>query len=183
MSGASPEIVVTRAMKALQTGVQRLQAPVAKGFQRGSKMLGFPTANMEIMWDLEGQPGQLTPAQKTLLDFMNTHPCGIYYGWCQVPDVDETVHKAAVSIGWNPTFKDVKQKVIEPWILHEFDRDFYGAELRLLLCGYVREEIDFQGNFELLVKAIKEDGEFCAQALDSCLEAKNDAFFLNSGNS
>eukprot|EP00392_Amoebophrya_sp_AT5.2_P007679 g7694.t1 len=156
-------------------------------------MLGFPTANMEILWDseVEGGSSTLTPPQKNMLDFMHTNECGIYYGWCQVREdsppenqdpIPRTVHKAAISIGWNPTFKDVKRKVIEPWILHDFgeNRDFYGAELRLLLCGYVRGEVDFQNNFDLLVRAIKEDGDFCEKALEDHMDAKADAFFHES---
>jgi FAD synthase len=46
-----------------------------------------------------------------------------------------------VSIGWNPTYtgeQAVKQKMIEPYLLHEFDADFYGEPLRLLVTGYIR---------------------------------------------
>ena len=32
-----------------------------------------------------------------------------------------------MSVGWNPTFKDLKYKTIEPWILHDFEEDFYGC--------------------------------------------------------
>ena len=28
-----------------------------------------------------------------------------------------------MSMGWNPTFDDVKAKTVEPWILHDFDED------------------------------------------------------------
>lgn len=51
------------------------------------------------------------------------------------------LYKAAVSIGWNPTYtgdKAVKQKMIEPYLLHEFEEDFYGQPLRLLVVGYIR---------------------------------------------
>ena len=33
------------------------------------------------------------------------------------------VHKVAMSMGWNPTFTDVKAKTVEPWILHTFDEE------------------------------------------------------------
>jgi FAD synthase len=29
----------------------------------------------------------------------------------------------------------------EPWLLHEFDEDFYGEELRLAIVGYIRPEV------------------------------------------
>ena len=31
-----------------------------------------------------------------------------------------------MSVGWNPTFKDLEYKTIEPWILHDYPEDFYG---------------------------------------------------------
>lgn len=42
-----------------------------------------------------------------------------------------------MSIGWNPFFKN-KERTAEPWILHEFEEPFYGQELRLVVCGYIR---------------------------------------------
>jgi len=29
----------------------------------------------------------------------------------------------------------------EPWLLHKFDDDFYGEELRLVIVGYIRPEV------------------------------------------
>lgn len=45
-----------------------------------------------------------------------------------------------MSVGWNPTFPDVKAKTMEPWILHDYAEDFYDCELRLIVCGFVRPE-------------------------------------------
>jgi riboflavin kinase len=42
-----------------------------------------------------------------------------------------------MSIGWNPYFNN-KDRTAEPWILHDFKEPFYGAELRLVVCGYIR---------------------------------------------
>lgn len=47
-----------------------------------------------------------------------------------------------MSIGFNPVFKN-KQKTCEPWILHDFEGDFYGEEIRLVVCAYIRPEADF----------------------------------------
>ena len=49
---------------------------------------------------------------------------------------------AVMSIGWNPYFDNAK-KTIEPWLLHEFDDDFYGEELSVVVAGYIRPEADF----------------------------------------
>lgn len=43
----------------------------------------------------------------------------------------------------NPFFKDVKAKTVEPHIMHEFPEPFYGATLTLLVCAYMRPELDF----------------------------------------
>ena len=37
-----------------------------------------------------------------------------------------------MSVGWNPFFKN-ESKTCEPWLLHDFDTDFYDKELR---CGF-----------------------------------------------
>lgn len=29
----------------------------------------------------------------------------------------------------------------EPWLLHDFDEDFYGEELSLVIVGYIRAEV------------------------------------------
>merc|ERR1712139_656263 len=104
---------------------------------------------------------------------------GIYYAWAQVADgPDRGVYKAAMSVGWNPTFTDLKAKTIEPWILHDFAEDFYDCELRLAVCGFVRPELKFD-KFDELIVAIREDGKFCEEALDNGEAAKiaADEFF------
>ena len=35
-------------------------------------------------------------------------------------------------------FMDRQERTCEPWLLHEFEEDFYGKELRLVVCSYVR---------------------------------------------
>ncbi|CBN77289.1 conserved unknown protein [Ectocarpus siliculosus] len=32
---------------------------------------------------------------------------------------------------------------MEPHLLHEFDQDFYGEKLHVLLCGFIRKELNF----------------------------------------
>merc|ERR1719446_1855369 len=132
--------VVDRTRKALEP-VLRLKSKVIHGFGRGSKLLGFPTANMEVKWDMENDVEKLTPEEREILSFARSCEAGIYYAWAQVANgPDKGVYKTAMSVGWNPTFTDVKAKTIEPWILHDYDADFYGCELRIIICGFVREE-------------------------------------------
>ncbi|KAK3420069.1 hypothetical protein EUGRSUZ_G00853 [Eucalyptus grandis] len=68
--------------------------PVIKGFGRGSKVLGIPTANLST----EGYS-----------DLLSEHPSGVYFGWAGLST--RGIYKMAMSIGWNPYF-DNKEKTI-----------------------------------------------------------------------
>ncbi|KAK9089460.1 hypothetical protein Scep_028542 [Stephania cephalantha] len=74
-----------------------------------------------------------------------------------------------MSIGWNPYFNNTK-KTIEPWLLHEFDEDFYGEDLRLAIVGYIRPEANFP-SLEALIAKIHEDRQIAEKALDLPLYA------------
>mmetsp|Transcript_45979 Transcript_45979/g.99873 ORF Transcript_45979/g.99873 Transcript_45979/m.99873 type:complete len:194 (-) Transcript_45979:33-614(-) len=172
---------VARMRQALDP-MPRLRARVVHGFGRGSKMLGFPTANMHVDWEMRDKPEELEKDARDVLEFAQNCQAGIYYAWAQVADgKDRGVYKVAMSVGWNPTFTDVKTKTIEPWILHDFEEDFYNCELRLLICGFVRPEAKFDV-FDDLVTAIREDGDFCRAALDEpkLAEMARDPFFLET---
>ncbi|XP_071714379.1 bifunctional riboflavin kinase/FMN phosphatase-like [Rutidosis leptorrhynchoides] len=127
--------------------------PVIKGYGRGSKVLGIPTANLSV----EGYA--------TLL---SEHPAGVYFGWAKLST--RGFYKMAMSIGWNPYFNNA-EKTIEPWLLHKFDEDFYGEELDLVIVGYIRPEANFT-SLESLVAKIHEDGKTAANALELPLYAK-----------
>lgn len=173
---------VARTCRALDPA-PRLRAKIIHGFGRGSKMLGFPTANMEVRWDQEACQAALAPQERDILDFARGCEPGIYYAWGQVVDgKDNGVYKVAMSVGWNPTFTDVKAKTVEPWILHDYAEDFYGNELRLVVCGFVRPELKFD-RFEDLVTAIREDGDYCGKALDEHCAVRDDAFFQEAAPS
>ena len=151
-----------------------LRGPVIKGFGRGSKELGIPTANLDAA---------------VLGPDADACPPGIYYGWARVGAAPET-HMMVMSIGWcvaarlfhrsfsrcraaphlsippfflfvllllnrNPFFKNT-QKTVEPHLLHVFPADFYGEELRLVACGYLRAEANFP-SLEALMAAIHGD--------------------------
>ncbi|XP_065663924.1 putative riboflavin kinase [Hydra vulgaris] len=115
-----------------------VQGEVVKGFGRGSKELGIPTANFpEIV--VKDIPSELS--------------AGVYYGWSRVDNGE--IYKMVLSIGWNPFYKNEK-KSMETHILHEFDCDFYGSTLRIVMTGYIRPELNF-GSLTELVDAIKND--------------------------
>ncbi|XP_064084869.1 riboflavin kinase-like isoform X2 [Macrobrachium nipponense] len=111
---------------------------VVKGFGRGSKDLGIPTANLpdHVVEDL---PEGITT--------------GIYYGWAKV-DSGPT-YKMVMSIGWNPYYNN-KKKSMETHILHTFEEDFYGSQLRVVMLGYIRPEKNFS-SLDSLIDAIKSD--------------------------
>ncbi|KAK3275560.1 hypothetical protein CYMTET_16316 [Cymbomonas tetramitiformis] len=142
--------------------VLRCKGPVVKGFGRGSKMLGIPTANLEAE--------ALAASLQEVLP-----PCGIYGGWASVGN-SATVYQMVMSIGWNPYF-DNKQKSVEPWLLHEFPEDFYGEELRLLVDHYIRPEANFT-TLEALVETIHNDADVARGALQhgSLASDRDDAF-------
>ncbi|KAI9112882.1 hypothetical protein K1719_016199 [Acacia pycnantha] len=137
-----------------------IAGPVIKGFGRGSKDLGIPTANLST----EGYS-----------DLLMEHPAGVYFGWAGLSS--RGVYKIVMSIGWNPYFNN-EEKTIEPWLLHDFKEDFYGEELRLVIVGYIRPEANFPC-LESLVAKIHEDGRIAERALDLPLYSsyKNDPFF------
>ncbi|CAA6666489.1 unnamed protein product [Spirodela intermedia] len=134
--------------------------PVIKGFGRGSKVLGIPTANL--------------PAEK-FPHVLAEQASGVYFGWAGLSR--RGVYKMVMSVGWNPYF-DNTEKTIEPWLLHKFDEDFYGEELRLAVVGYIRPEANFS-SLESLIARIHEDRRIAERALDLPLYAgfKDAAFF------
>ena len=141
----------------------RMISSVVRGYGRGSRELGIPTANL---------------CRETLqcsLDFDHL-PCGIYWGFAKVvgngsaaPEEETPVCKAAISIGYNPTYKN-EEKTVEPHLIADpadshrhaslcgetLLRDFYGETIRLSVVGFLRNELPFTG-LEKLVEAIKHD--------------------------
>ncbi|KXZ54475.1 hypothetical protein GPECTOR_4g540 [Gonium pectorale] len=139
----------------------RIRGAVVKGFGRGSKELGIPTANVD--------PAVVAAALAEAVT-------GIYAGWARLGS-SPTVYKTVMSIGWNPFFAN-KHKTLEPWILHTFDKPFYGERLSLLICGYVRPEANFS-SLEALVERIHLDARVSEAALEcEPLAAMRDDPFL-----
>ncbi|KAF2124056.1 riboflavin kinase [Dothidotthia symphoricarpi CBS 119687] len=168
----------------------KLRGPVIKGFGRGSKDLGIPTANIPL--------SGLSVGGNDALD------SGIYYGWCtldhrtiaqtttssSVPSATDdtspperssnhavadleysssnttssTVYPTVLSVGYNPYYKNT-QRSIEIHILHNFDSDFYGATLSLIILGFIRPEYDYVSK-DALVEDIREDIRISQRSLD-----------------
>ena len=111
---------------------------VIKGFGRGSKELGIPTANF---------------AEDVVNNLPDTLETGIYYGWSRVDNGE--IYKMVMSVGWNPYYKNEK-KSMETHILQKFPADFYGCTLRILMTGYLRPEENYS-SLDELIKAIRND--------------------------
>ncbi len=62
-----------------------LSGEVVKGFGRGSKELGIPTANLPV---------------EALGNALDEIPAGVYYGWASVGSHDSEPCKMVMSIGW-----------------------------------------------------------------------------------
>ena len=128
-----------------------LKGRVIKGFGRGSKELGIPTANIDAKC-LKDVPEETADSLVT----------GIYCGFASKGQ-ETSVYPMVMSIGWNPFYKN-KERTCEPWILHDFDEDFYGEELRLLVCAYIRPEQNFT-SLEALIARIHEDAKVTKEVL------------------
>lgn len=148
----------------------RIVSRVVRGFGRGSKDLGIPTANVSR------EEGVYSCSSSGGFDAL---PTGIYWGFARICDDGDVsvdgvlgrVHKAAISVGFNPTYNN-KQKTVEPHLIAEYGhpqrhasstketlfQDFYDRQIVLSLVGYLRPELPFEG-LEKLTAAIKKDIE------------------------
>lgn len=122
---------------------------VTKGFGRGSKDLGIPTANF---------------SREIIKELPENICTGVYYGWAKV-DNSPIIDKMVMSIGWNPFYKN-KEKSMEIHILRQFENDFYGSNLKIKVIGFIRPELNFN-SIEELVKTIHSDIEYAKQKLDN----------------
>jgi riboflavin kinase/FMN adenylyltransferase len=121
-----------------------LQGLVIRGDGRGKK-IGVPTANIDYPHE------KIVPA------------LGIYAGWAYVADKR---HKAAISIGINPTFTpDKNVPSVEAYIL-DFDEDIYGEQLKIEFIARLRDELKFD-SVETLVKQIWQDVEETRKLLNA----------------
>ncbi|KAF3400053.1 Riboflavin kinase [Penicillium rolfsii] len=166
----------------------RLSGPVIKGFGRGSKDLGIPTANIPAE-DLSEQHPELTS--------------GVYYGVVALDPQNlaqengaeksnsATILPAVLSIGYNPFYKNTVRSVeihIMPPLTQpsptavaqpKFNRlpDFYGTKLNLLILGYIRPEYDYV-SLEALIEDIRID---CEVARESLLRDAYQRYIVDDG--
>ncbi|KRK03075.1 putative riboflavin kinase [Drosophila yakuba] len=126
---------------------------IVRGFGRGSKELGIPTANFPL---------------EVVKSLPESLPTGAYYGWANVDN--GPVHKMVLSVGWNPFYNN-KEKSVETHMLHDFNCDLYGQILKICIVGYLRPERSFD-SLEALIAAIRLDIEQAKAFLDEADKGK-----------
>eukprot|EP01120_Amphizonella_sp_Union-15-10_P012122 TRINITY_DN5337_c0_g1_i1.p1 TRINITY_DN5337_c0_g1~~TRINITY_DN5337_c0_g1_i1.p1 ORF type:complete len:147 (+),score=36.28 TRINITY_DN5337_c0_g1_i1:88-528(+) len=145
-------------MNASTEPIHKFSGTVVKGFGRGGKQLGCPTANLD-----RASVENLTISQ------------GVYYGLAKVnSDAPEPM---VMSVGWNPQF-DNQEKSVEVHILKDYPDDFYGATLKVIVLGFIRGMEKFD-NLDALIRAIENDKSVAKKNLgDLNLEIlSKDVFF------
>ncbi|KAI9028564.1 riboflavin kinase [Hyaloraphidium curvatum] len=124
-----------------------LRGKVCKGFGRGSRELGIPTANL---------PEDVSNNEAAVMDI------GIHYGWAGVGSSEE-VYGMVMSYGWNPYYKNEK-KTAEVHIFNKFGTDFYDEELRIIVLGYIRPEQNYD-SLDALIADIQMDIQVAKNSL------------------
>jgi len=136
------EVSSTKIREAISTGDVELAArllgrphflsgPVVHGHERGRE-IGVRTANLDSATEC-------------------IPPDGVYATRVVLP---EGVYGSISNIGNNPTFND-RTRTIEAHIF-EFDRDLYGANIKLEMIGRIRGEVKFD-NAQDLIAQITDD--------------------------
>lgn len=106
---------------------------VVHGFQRGSSVLSFPTANLDV------DKQYIIPR------------IGVYSGMVSLQD---TLYPAMINIGNNPTF-DNTQLSLEAYIL-DFEQNIYDQDVRFFFIEKIRDEMRFPSP-EALSAQLKRD--------------------------
>ncbi|BBN67830.1 riboflavin kinase/FMN hydrolase [Prunus dulcis] len=134
--------------------------PVVKGFGRGSKVLGIPTGDFLNAPDI----GNI---QVTFLrsDFASLSlKLLLIYPQKDMDLFFQNIPREYILVGLDYLNE-------EPWLLHDFDEDFYGEELRLIIVGYIRPEANFS-SLQSLIEKIHHDRKVAEEALDLPLFSK-----------
>ena len=110
----------------------QIRGLVTTGRDRGGKLLGFPTANINLHDELCPKTG----VYAVTVEFRSQHFEGV------------------ANIGFSPTFED-RLFTVEVHIL-DFNQNIYGQKIRINFVKRIRDEIKF-ANIEQLSEQIKQD--------------------------
>jgi riboflavin kinase / FMN adenylyltransferase len=122
----------------------QIRGLVATGRNRGGRLLGFPTANLNLQ-------DELSPKQ------------GIY---AVTIEHGSAVYQGVANIGYSPTFAD-NIFTVEVHIL-DFKKNIYGETIRVNFIQRLRDEIKFQ-SIEALAAQIRQDIDKARQILKNLL--------------
>ncbi|KAH8776421.1 hypothetical protein F5883DRAFT_544681 [Diaporthe sp. PMI_573] len=152
----------------------QMEGKVIKGFGRGSKELGIPTANL--------------PVDATVTPWISDARSGVYFGWASLQlgkdhpnyrpasssspagegegegQAGYSIFPMVMSIGYNPFYNNTVRSA-EVHVLDKFAADFYGVGMRLLITGYIRDEKNYEG-LDALIEDINTDCEVARRSLE-----------------
>lgn len=175
---------------------------VISGFGRGSSDLGIPTANipksasrqfLDATASYEGEtgiyygwvavyPSSVSKEQVQQASEDAAVPCDriveYNYGSKLVEGEDKAVvFPMVMSVGWNPFYGN-KERSAEIHIINKYKHNFYGADIRFLVLGYIRPELDYV-SVEALINDINFDIQVALNSLErpEYAKYKNDEFF------
>lgn len=173
---------------------------VISGFGRGSSDLGIPTANipkssyraiLDATSAIEGDtgiyygwvavyPSSSTPEQVSAVasSVAIDRVVDYNYGAQLEPGVERgVVFPMVMSVGWNPFYGN-KERSAEIHIIHKYKSMFYGADIRFVVLGYIRPELDYVSK-EALIDDINFDIKVALESLKrpEYAKYKRDAFF------
>jgi len=120
----------------------QLAGRVVRGRDRGGKLLGFPTANMQLVDELVPKTG--------------VYAVRVWH--------ENKVYNGVANIGFNPTFGDVGLSVEVHCF--DFDLNLYDQKIKIDLIARLRDEKKFSGPEEL-TEQIAQDCRFARQILES----------------
>ncbi len=118
--------------RSLLSRFYQVRGTVVRGFDRGGKLLGFPTANLSLADELTPKPG-------------------VYAVWVEA---DHKPMPAVANVGNNPTFGN-KNLTVEAHVL-DFSGDLYDRLVRVHFVQRIRDEIKFSGLDELKARIAKD---------------------------
>lgn len=125
-------------------GRPHMVAGVVEAGKRLGRTIGFPTCNL-------GGVGEMVPAlgiYATLVDLVDASGRAV------------ALARGATSIGTNPTVDDSGRRTVETYLFDglqpDFERELYGARLRVHLVARLRSEAKFDG-LDALVAQMRRD--------------------------
>jgi len=131
-----------RLASALLGHFYQIRGVVVHGKKRGGRLLGFPTANLNLYYE------ELFPK------------VGVYV--VQVI-IDSVCYGGVLNIGYNPTFNGENLNA-ETHILDYYGEELYGRDIKINLIERIRDEKKF-GSVEELKESIKNDIIFAENIL------------------